>query len=331
MRAKGINYDTGFFPGGKTSRPRFDASAVRRELEFIAKDLHCDAVRITGGDLNRLKMASEFAASAGLGVWLSPFPTEMTRDELLPYFGRSAEIAETLRGNGASVVFVAGCEMSVFVSGFLPGRDAYQRLAALSSPDPALLPELADVPVRFNSFLSEVVATVRARFGGQVTYASATWEPVDWTPFDIVSVDAYRDAQNADGYADQLRQYLSHHKPLAVTEFGCCTYRGAGDRGGAGWAIVDESTNPPRIRGEFVRDEFEQVRYMRDLISLFEEVGVDIAFWFTFAGYRLPHRRDPRLDLDLASFGVVKMLNNKDWEPKEAYFSLAELYAKGSV
>ena len=108
MRGNGINYDTGFFPGGKTSRPRFDASAVRRELGIIAKDLHCDAVRITGGDLNRLKVASEHAASAGLTVWLSPFPTEMTRDELLPYFGRSAEIAETLRGNGVSVVLVAG-------------------------------------------------------------------------------------------------------------------------------------------------------------------------------------------------------------------------------
>ena len=221
--------------------------------------------------------------------------------------------------------------MSVFVSGFLPGQDAYQRMTALSSPDPALLPLLADVPVRFNSFLGEVVATVRSRFGGQVTYASAPWEPVDWTPFDIVSVDAYRDSQNAARYADQLRQYLSHHKPLAVTEFGCCTYRGAGDRGGMGWAIVDESTDPPCIRGDFVRDESEQVRYMRDLIPLFDEVGVEIAFWFTFAGYRLPHRPEPRFDLDLASFGVVKMLNDEDWEPKEAFFSLAELYARGHV
>jgi hypothetical protein len=331
MRGNGINYDTGFLPGGKASRPHFDARTARRELEVIAKDLHCDTVRITGGDLNRLRSASEHAAGAGLAVWLSPFPTEMTRDELLPYFSQCAAIAETLRREGASVVLVTGCELSVFASGFLPGRDAYKRMAALSSPDPALLSALADVPTRFNSFLGEVATTVRARFGGLVTYAAAAWEPVDWTPFDIVSVDAYRDAQNAAGYADQLRQNLSNHKPLAVTEFGCCTYRGAGDRGGMGWAIVDESTDPPHIRGEFIRDESEQVRYMRDLIPLFDEVGADVAFWFTFAGYRLAHRLDPRHDLDMASFGVVKMLNDQEWEPKESFFSLADLNARSSV
>jgi len=28
---------------------------------------------------------------------------------------------------------------------------------------------------------------------------------------------------------------------------------------------------------------------------------VDLAFWFTFAGYNLPHRAEPRRDLDLIS------------------------------
>ena len=34
---------------------------------------------------------------------------------------------------------------------------------------------------------------------------------------------------NAAAFRDTLRPYLGHGKPVAVTEFGCCTYRGAGD------------------------------------------------------------------------------------------------------
>ncbi|MET9365859.1 hypothetical protein ABZX93_33805 [Streptomyces sp. NPDC006632] len=89
-----------------------------------------------------------------------------------------------------------------------------------------------------------------------------------------------------------------------------------------------------------VRDEGEQVRYMRDLLPLFEEEGIDTTFWFSFAGFELPHRADPRTDLDLGSYGIVKMLDPAEsaagtaracpgmpWEPKEAFYTLAEFYA----
>jgi hypothetical protein len=41
MRGKGINYDTGFCPGGESSREQFDAGVVRGEMRVIARDLHC--------------------------------------------------------------------------------------------------------------------------------------------------------------------------------------------------------------------------------------------------------------------------------------------------
>ncbi|WP_406136637.1 hypothetical protein [Streptomyces sp. NBC_01089] len=54
----------------------------------------------------------------------------------------------------------------------------------------------------------------------------------------------------------------------------------------------------------------EQVRYVDELLTVFEEEGFDAAFWFTFAGYGAPHRaHDPRHDLDMAAYGVVKMLD----------------------
>ena len=74
MRGKGINYDTGFFPGGKDSRPGFDPETARRELRIIAEDLHCTAVRISGGEPERLSIAARHAAEAGLEVWFAPRP-----------------------------------------------------------------------------------------------------------------------------------------------------------------------------------------------------------------------------------------------------------------
>lgn len=75
MRRHGINYDTGFTPiGEEISRQDFDPGVVRREMRIIADELHCDAVRVSGGDPDRLSTAAEAAAAAGLEVWFAPFP-----------------------------------------------------------------------------------------------------------------------------------------------------------------------------------------------------------------------------------------------------------------
>jgi hypothetical protein len=127
--------------------------------------------------------------------------------------------------------------------------------------------------------------------------------------FDIVASDAYRDESNAATFSEEVGKLLSHGKPVAVTEFGCCPYAGAAAKGGTGWAIVDYATDPPRLDGDYTRDEGEQVRYFTELTAVFRAEGVDLAFWFTFAAYYPPRNADdPRLDLDLASYGVVSML-----------------------
>ena len=187
---------------------------------------------------------------------------------------------------------------------------------------------------RASDTLGTVAARARKVFGGPITYASGTWEEIDWEPFDVVSVDAYRDAQNAPRFADLVRSYRRFGKPVAVAEFGCCTYRGAADRGGAGWLVVDERQQT--ITADLVRDETEPERYFQDLLDLFDREGVDAAFWFTFAGYELPHRpADPRRDLDLASYGLVSVLESghgtrypdMTWEPKRLFGTLATRYA----
>jgi hypothetical protein len=336
MRGRGINYDTGFLPGGQSTRESFDPEVVRRELRIIADDLHCNAVRISGADPERLSVAAAHALDAGLEVWFAPFPCELTTDELLPYLDDCAARAEDLRGRSArEVVLVLGCETSLFSPGFLPGDDLFQRIANVQVPGPELFAAFGALPARLNAFLAEAAAVARRRFGGRLTYASGSWEQVDWSPFDVVAVDAYREDSNAATFRQQLERQLSHGKPVAATEFGCCTYRGAAGRGGMGWAIIDQHANPPRLDGSYVRDEGEQVGYLHDLLEIFEEAGLDSAFWFTFAGYELPHRADPEHDLDMASYGVVKVLEqgrgsaypDMAWEPKASFHALAAAYA----
>ncbi|WP_329122817.1 hypothetical protein [Streptomyces sp. NBC_01465] len=343
MRRHGINYDTGFTPTGpESSRTEFDAATVRREMQIIAEDLHCDAVRISGGDPERLTAAAEAAAAAGLEIWFAPFPCDLPADELLAVLTDCADRAEAIRGTGAEVVYVTGCEISLFNPGFLPGEGLMERIDALTNADRAWYgTELPAVLGRLSTFMADVAAAVRPRFGGRITYAAGPWEHIDWTPFDIVGVDAYRAEYNKNTFREEIRGHLAHGKPVAATEFGCCTYQGAGDRGGSGWAVVDHEAQPPALNGDYVRDESEQSRYLDELLTVFEEEGLDAAFWFTFAGYGSVHRPgDPRHDLDMATYGVVKMLDaggkgtaypDMNWEPKEVFRTMAERYARRDV
>jgi hypothetical protein len=334
MRGKGINYDTGFLPGNHDSRPDFDPAVVAAEMRIIARELRCTAVRVSGSKPERISVAAQAAAAEGLEVWFAPFPPELTAAELLELFRDCADRAEHLRRAGASVVLVAGCELSLFNPGFLPGTNSYDRIARLGQPGPRLYAWFARLPKRLNAFLGEAADTVRGRFGGPVTYASGTWEPVDWSRFDIVSVDAYRDAKNAGSFRADLRKQLGHGKPVVATEYGCCPYAGAADKGGMGWDIADyDDGGVPKLRGEYQRDESEQVRYLQELNQVFAEEGVDLAFWFTFAGYHQPTSPDPRQDADLASYGLVTMLaegpgsgyQGLGWRPRLAFAAMAGL------
>ncbi|BCJ38293.1 hypothetical protein Athai_57960 [Actinocatenispora thailandica] len=288
MHGRGINYDTGFLPG-LASRPGFDPDTVRRDMGTIAADLHCDTVRISGGDLDRLDVAAGAAAKRGLRIWYCPFPVDLPPAGMTELFVNGAVRAERLRRRGADVVYLTGCELSLFGAGFLPGDTYRDRLAAIATADLDWWLSLGPVAERVNEFLAATVARVRAVFGGAVSYASGAWETVDWTPYDLVGVDAYRTAHNAASYRELLLEQFGYGKPVAVTEFGTCPYRGAADRGGNAWQPPDGA----------VRDEQEQVRYLTELLDVFEAVGVHTALWFTFADFLRTG------DADLGSYGVV--------------------------
>jgi hypothetical protein len=338
MRGNGITYDTGFLQAidaGSSTREPFDPDVVKREMRIIRNDLHCNTVRVTGGDPDRLEIAATHAADAGLEVWFSPFTCDLTTDELLDFLADCAERAERLRRRGTEVVFVTGAELTLFTVGFLPGDTLADRLELLTAPQPRLREAMAEVPARLNDFLGKAAALVRDRFGGKISYASIPSERVDWTPFDFISVDLYRSIEVADQYRDAIRALVAQGKPVAITEFGCTTHRGAADLGARGAFMVEwDGTTAIRLNGDYTRDEDEPATYLRELLDIFNAEGVDSAFVCTFASYNLPHRDDPRQDLDMASYGVVKVLEGRlghtypdmPWEPKAAFTTLADYY-----
>ena len=338
MRAKGITYDTGFIHGG-ISREHFEADVVRRELTIIRDDLHCNAVRVIGGDPDRLETAATIAAGLGLEVWFSPFVCDLTEAEMLDLLRDCASRAERVRRTGAEVVFVTGGELTLTNHGFLPGDTIEQRLSLLNDPA-TLRAAMREARKRLDEFLGAAVPAVRERFGGKVTYAAIhPLEGIDWTPFDFVSIDLYRTAEVADRLEPGVRHLVERGKPVAITEFGCATYKGAADLGARAGEIIEWSDDgtPVRLKGEYVRDEAEQAACVRELLEIFDRTGVDSTFVFTFAAHALPHRDgDPRDDLDLASYGIVKLLEGRggetypgmDWEPKAAFAAVAGSYGE---
>ncbi len=339
MKRKGINYDVGTYTtGNSSSREEFDHAVVQREINIIKNDLHCTAIRISGQDIERLLFATRCALQEGLEVWFSPALINATAAETLDYFRTCAKAAEEYRTQWPNLVFVAGCELTFFMKGLVSGDSPVERMQTFMKPWRLLMSAVRLGPFdrNLNRFLADATKVVRESFKGQVSYASGVWENVDWSLFDIIGVDYYRDVATKNHYAEKLRKYAAMGKPLVVTEFGCCTYEGAEDKGGFGWAIVDRSQTPPRLKGEYKRSEETQAKLLIDSLDIFGAEDVDGAFVFTFVMPKYPYHEDPQLDLDVASYSLVKnyidghgkTYPDMPWEPKASFHALADYYAE---
>ena len=109
--------------------------------------------------------------------------------------------------------------------------------------------QIGEISARVNDFLGRAVALVRERFGGKVTYAAVPLEHVDWTPFDIVSMDLYRSAEIADHFAEGVRTLVAQGKPVAITEFGSACYRVRATGALAVWRSLSTTRTPGNLSG----------------------------------------------------------------------------------
>jgi hypothetical protein len=101
---------------------------VRRDLEVIARNLHCTAVMLIG-DGKRLIDAARTALETGLGVYIRPSVPELAQPKLLERLDAVAEAAEELRReHPGRVTLLVGSEFSDTVPGIVPGPRSFLRL-----------------------------------------------------------------------------------------------------------------------------------------------------------------------------------------------------------
>jgi hypothetical protein len=343
MKLKGINYDVGRVLMGHQMRPTYDAKVIHRELQIIKNDLHCNAVKVQGLDIDRLAAAAEDALRQGLEVWLAPEMFEESPERTFEYTVKCAKVAETLRLRWPEhVVLSIGTELMLFMNGIWPGNSLAERMRNPSFWNNV---KAGTYNEPLNAYLAKTNEGVRHVFRGKVTYASvARVETVDWGIFDFVSVDLYRDKLVRDSYGSLVKAYLAHNKPVVIAEFGCCTFRGAEDLGAMGWDIVDWSKMPPQLKGDYVYDQGVQARELAEQLRILDDAGVDGAFVFTFVQPAVEIKdtvmrkmlESLKFDPDITSYSIVKSFADKHgatypdmpWEPKESFKAVADYYAK---
>ena len=353
MNRKGVCYDVGTYMAFNW-RPHFSKDSVRRELEIIREDLHCNAVRVSGSDMGRLSTAAELALEQGLEVWFCPTIWDRSPEETCRYLGQAAEAAEVVRGSGKdSVVFIAGGESTLFMRGILEGKSFKARLA---NPNLFARVKAGEHNKPLNEFLAKANQTVRSVYRGRVTYASLVWEAVNWDDFDFVGVDHYRTKEMGGQYLAMLAPSFKHGKPVVVTETGHTTIAGAGEEGmlksaaGLEASTINEMSRfihyrlpvlgrlvRPHLNGSHARDEGWQASMLVETLQTLDRAGVDGAFVSAFMEQTKPYSDDPRHDLDMASFSLVKYFGDgrrgstypdMPWEPKESFRAVADYYSK---
>ena len=343
MNRRGVSYDAGRVLG-MNWRPVLDPQVARRELEIIRTDLHCNAVRVCARDLGRLTTVARDALAQGLEVWLSPELWNRSPQATLAYLTKAAAAAQTLHEHWPGrVVLSVGSELTLFMRGIVPGRTLTRRLAHPSFWENA---KLGTHNEPLNAFLAKAARSARQHFSGPITYAALIWEKVDWSVFDFIGVDHYREARIKDRYLEMLQPLFAYGKPVVVTEFGMRAYTGADSSGALGLGVIDSRSLflhqlpaigrlvRPRLNGQYVRDEALQAREITETLTILDAAGVDGAFVCTFVEPLSTFDDDPGHDLDMSALSLVKSYTTRHgatypdmtWEPKQAFGAVAGYY-----
>lgn len=324
---RGIGYDVGVrYEFDFESRPVWEPEQIRGDLRALRRRLGCTHVLLMSTYPDRLLATARLARDEGLRVWLQPRLFEATQDEIAAAIAEVADLAEELRRDAGDVALNVGCELTLSAKGFLPGATFMARGMLL--PVTSWLLPFANH--RLRGFLARLAATARERFGGPISYGAGSWERPDWSVFDVVGLDAYRDNSNRWMFADDIRHQVTTQqaagRPVHVFEFGSCTYRGAAAKASLAAFVLRERHGRLSVPTSLVRDEAEQAAYIDELIDIFAGAGVDGAFVWGFSEPALHRSDEPGFDLDLASYGVVAVHPDGSWTPKQAFATIAARY-----
>ena len=317
MELKGVNYDCGT-NYGVNFRSKLPKSEMIRDLDIIKDKLNCNAIRIDGENLNKLVLCSRLCFERNLTVLFSPRFIDKTKNQTLNLIKKAAIEAEKLRLMNKDILFLVGNEMSLDTCDFVGEEKYIERCAKLNKKIPK------DLEKNLNLFLKELVIMVRKHFKGKITYASGFWENIDWLNFDFVGVNKYLGEWNKKTYPKELKTLKKERKPILITEFGCGSFKGASDLGPMSPFIIDREKGEVR---NHIRDENEQANYIKKLIKIFKKEKVYGCFVFTFIEPYYKYSKNPKKDLDMASFNLVRVYKDGHLELKKSAKVISKEYS----
>lgn len=305
-----------------------DSAEVEDDLGVIREELHCTAVTLIGSRAEVLIPAADVALRHGLHVYLRlQIPGASSRELVANIRAVAAGAEALLQDFPKRVTLLLGTELSLTSRVVVPVASELLRLQLILRLGRLLERRTTR---RVNELLRKLNSAARSEFSGTVTYAAAYWESVDWSDMDVVGVNLYRMGDDSPAYEKRVRELVATAgKPVVITEFGCGAHVGGDRRGPGSFLIVNWFSDPPRVRDGHVRDESVQADYLGELIDLYGAAGVHGCFVFTFFMPDFPYAADPRYDVDMAGFGVVRTSNapGRRWVLKRAFNAVAERYA----
>ena len=338
---RGINYNAGIeYDSSVTRSDNIDIERLKKDL-LLMKKLNCNAIRMYGSHIDKLIVYSEEALKNGFHVWISPRLIDGNKQQTIKFVKEASKKVEQLRKKYQKVVFIVGNELLIDSKAVFVAPRIFNRVDFLKSyinfkfSIKNEFPQLRQTYSSMRRFLERTDSSIKQfveilrikaskNFKGQITYASLPWEEINWKNFDIVAVNLYKNQWNASTYDDELKRSKSFGKPVAITEFGTCAYKGASKFGGSAYDIVDYRTKT--IKKGIIRDENEQVNYLGELLGLYRKRNIFATFVFDFKEEWKTHSKNHRKDLDLGSFGIVKVLKNSNVIPKKAFSAVKILY-----
>lgn len=343
MMVKGVNYDVGT-EMGVNWRPDYNPTTVHRELEIIKKDLHCNAVGISGKNIKRVVVTAEDALSQGLAAWLNPADwNNKSPEDTLTYITEAASAAQLLNERyPGKVVFSVGSEFTLFMQGIIEGKTFMSRARNLGNA--GIKEGKHNKPL--NDFLNKVVVEVRKVFDGQIMYRSLVWEQVDWSIFDIIGVDHYWAEQIKEQYIEMVMPLFTYGKPVINTGFGFNTTTAPvtgmlATLGSEPSVVLHQLPGlgrliKPRLKVINERDETLQAKRLTGNLELLTEAGFSGTFIDQFIFPLKPFSDNPKYDVDRSSSSLVKFFEggkhgttypDMTWEPKAAFNAVAQFYS----
>jgi hypothetical protein len=236
--------------------PHSNQEYAESDMNLIRDELGCNGIRIVAGSCGlsadeaeklvvqcaRAAIHADFENVSICARYMNA-TLEETKERVKAFAKRAAELADV----SDAIVFQLGNELSIDARGVCSSPTYEQRAGEIERnvDNPAYQEKLV-------TLLEDLVSVSRESYDGKLSYAAHPGEwaiPWDELDFDIVGQNQYWWPECTDEKFVEIFMRLGKFvRPVHITEFGCGTYLGAFDVGGAAYRHGARTTKRHRQR-----------------------------------------------------------------------------------